>query len=338
MSGVSGLDDVADSRGFALLDLDRDGWLDIVLANENTPRLRLFRNAMGDGPDGLDNRFVAFRFVGGNTTEQPSTEWSTRDGFGTSVELELADEVTLYREHQTESSFGAQNSTTMVVGLGTEDVARAATVRWLSGKVLETSNIPAGTLVTVYEDPSASPTGESFMLEPYQVDPARMTRLPGADQWRAGLFPAVPSRSRFAVEDTGNGGPPARSTLMLHTTMATWCVACVTEMPEFNHLREVFTENELGLLGLPVDRNDTAELLGRWEERYTPPYDLLIGLPSNEVNKVSQVVLDELRLAGDEAVPAAIVTDGDGRVLLARWGVPTVSTLKRLLSLVEARE
>ena len=44
VSGVSGLDDAADGRSFALLDFDRDGWLDIAVVNANAPLLRLYRN------------------------------------------------------------------------------------------------------------------------------------------------------------------------------------------------------------------------------------------------------------------------------------------------------
>ena len=42
LSGVSGLDSIADSRGFALIDYDRDGWMDLVVVNSNEPQLQLF--------------------------------------------------------------------------------------------------------------------------------------------------------------------------------------------------------------------------------------------------------------------------------------------------------
>ncbi len=335
ISGVSGLDDIADGRSFALLDFDRDGWLDIALANRNTPRLRLFRNRLGDGPDGLQGDIIAFRFVGGNSQPRPTREWSARDGFGASVELELNDELTVYREHQTESSFRAQNSATMVVGIGAHEVARAVTVRWLSGKVLETTDIPAGTLVTVYEDPSTSPTGESFVLEPYRIEPSRMTALPPSDRWRAGLLPEVPSSISFAVNDAGSGNPPRPAKLMLYTTMATWCIACRSEIPEFHQLRDAFDDEQLAIYGLPIWFDDTDQMLRGWATDLQVPYDLLIGLPQEEVQKVGRVVLSELWIEGTEAVPAAIVTDGSGQVLVARWGVPTVSDLKRLLWLAE---
>ena len=80
LSGVSGLDDPGDSRAFATIDYARDGWLDIVLGNVSAPRTRLLRNEIGQRTSAADNRFVAIRFVGGNTQPGPSRKWSSRDG------------------------------------------------------------------------------------------------------------------------------------------------------------------------------------------------------------------------------------------------------------------
>jgi hypothetical protein len=99
-------------------------------------------------------------------------------------------------------------------------------------------------------------------------------------------------------------------------------------MPEFQRLREIFDEDELAIYGVPIDQEETAEMLQGWASEYQPPYRLLVGLPQEEVAKINEVVLSELRLDG---VPAAIVTDASGKVLMARWGVPTVSTLKSFL-------
>ena len=45
VTGISGTDDPADSRGFAVLDFDHDGDLDIALTNLSKPRMRLFQRA-----------------------------------------------------------------------------------------------------------------------------------------------------------------------------------------------------------------------------------------------------------------------------------------------------
>jgi len=62
VSGISGLDHPGDSRAFAVLDFDRDGWQDLAVVNANAPLFQLFRNRMDERGDA--GRFVAIRFEG----------------------------------------------------------------------------------------------------------------------------------------------------------------------------------------------------------------------------------------------------------------------------------
>ena len=41
VSGISGLDDAGDSMSAAMLDFNRDGWMDVALGNISKPRFRL---------------------------------------------------------------------------------------------------------------------------------------------------------------------------------------------------------------------------------------------------------------------------------------------------------
>ena len=325
LSGVTGLDDPGDGRSFALLDYDRDGWLDVALGSPGAPRLRLLRNGMGDR---TRSGFVVLRFVGGNRTPEPSKEWSARDGFGTAVELDLGEGARIYREQQPEGGYLAQHSSTMIVGIGDRDAVASVRVRWLSGKKQKSSEIPAGMLVTVYENPADSPTGEPFTLEPYAKAPsALMTQASSPDFWKTRLLPTKERVSNLVVLHEGERQQSKRG-LTLVTTMATWCTACVTELPEFHRLRETFGEDELAMYSVPVDGEDSKEMLQSWLAEYTPPYDLLTGIAQSEIDKVNKTILTELRA---EAVPATFVTDAAGQVLIARWGVPSVSDLRKLL-------
>ena len=325
LSGITGLDDPGDGRSFALLDYDRDGWLDMALGSPGAPRLRLLRNGMGDR---TRSGFVALRFVGGNKTPEPSKEWSARDGFGTAVELDLGEGARIYREQQPESGYLAQHSSTMIVGIGDRDTVASVRVRWLSGKNQKSSEIPAGMLVTVYENPADSPTGESFTLEPYAKAPnALMTQASSPDFWKTRLLPTKERASHLVVLHEGERQRSERG-LTLITTMATWCTACVTELPEFRRLRQAFGQDELAMFSVPVDGEDSKEMLQSWLAEYTPPYELLTGIAKSEIDKVNSTILTELRA---EAVPATFVTDATGQVLIARWGVPSVSDLRKLL-------
>ena len=325
-SGISGIDDPGDGRAFSLLDYDRDGHLDVVLASPGKPRFRLLRNGIGERV-GTDNAYIALRFIGGNRTAQPSSEWSALDGYGTAVSFDL-DGNTVFREHQPESGFVGQHSNTMLVGIGPRDSAAALDVRWLSGKIQSLKDVPARKLVTVYENPAHSPTGEAFVIEEYARDTAKLkTHLASSDFWKTRFLPTPPLASELALQHEGE---PLRTEngLTLIATMATWCVACVEEMPEFNALRAAFGTEELAIHAVPVDAEDTASMLAAWSAKYQPPYEIAVGIERSEVDQVNAVTLTELRT---DAVPATFLTNANGQVLIARWGVPTISDVRRLL-------
>jgi hypothetical protein len=172
ISGLSGLDNPADSRGFAVLDYDRDGWQDVVLVNANEPLLNLYHNEMPAA--GVKGGIIAIHFVGGNQTSQPSKEFACRDGFGARVAVDLGD-TKLIREHRCGDGWSTQNSATMIVGLGAHTSVASLAVKWPSGKSASTKEIPEGTLLTVYENPADSPSGEAFTRGAYrtQASPRR---------------------------------------------------------------------------------------------------------------------------------------------------------------------
>jgi hypothetical protein len=109
ISGLSGVDNPADSRGFAVLDYDRDGWQDLALVNANEPLFNLYHNEMAAA--GSKGGLIAIRFVGGNRSSQPSKEFACRDGYGARVAVELGD-AKLVREHRCGDGWSTQNSAT----------------------------------------------------------------------------------------------------------------------------------------------------------------------------------------------------------------------------------
>jgi hypothetical protein len=166
ISGLSGLDNPADSRGFAVLDYDRDGWQDVALVNANQPLFNLYHNEMAQA--GLTGGMIAIRFVGGNRTAAPSRGFACRDGYGARVKVDLGD-TKLIREHRCGDGWSTQNSATMIIGIGSHTNVPSLAVKWPSGKTTSTQAIPEGTLLTVYENPVDSPSGEAFTRNPYRV-------------------------------------------------------------------------------------------------------------------------------------------------------------------------
>jgi len=193
------------------------------------------------------------------------------------------------------------------------------------------ANVPARKLVTVYENPEQSPTGAAFVIEDYVRNVARGgaassdTRSP--DFWKTRFLPTPPLDSTLALTH-GEVRVGSGSDMTLIATMATWCVACVEEMPEFEALRSRFTDQELAIVAVPVDAEDTSKMLEAWAAKHQPPYKIAYGIDPDAVAQVNDVTLAELRA---EAVPATFLTDRDGRVLVARWGVPTISDVRRAL-------
>jgi hypothetical protein len=170
ISGITGLDDPGDGRAFGILDYDRDGWPDLVVASVTAPTLQLYRNQMGDESSAgvRKNQMVAVRFVGGNHSAAPSKEWTNRDGYGVVVAVDL-EGMSLVREHRAGEGMAAQNSATMLIGIGERSVAKSLGVRWPSGKTQDIGEVPANALVTVYENPAHSPTGSAVVVKPYKV-------------------------------------------------------------------------------------------------------------------------------------------------------------------------
>ncbi len=171
ISAISGLDSAADGRAFACWDFDRDGWTDIALVNANAPQLGIYRNNMGDleRARGGSKGSIALRFAGGNRRALPSGEWSNADGYGARVVATLSGRR-LTREQRAGEGLAAQNSATMVIGIGAEERVERLEVLWPSGIRRSIEAVPVGSLVDAYEDPTQSPTGEAFVVSEYGAD------------------------------------------------------------------------------------------------------------------------------------------------------------------------
>jgi ASPIC/UnbV protein/VCBS repeat protein len=168
ISALSGLDNPADSRGFAVLDYDHDGWQDIALVNANQPLFNLYHNEMPSV--GVTGGMIAIRFVGGNRTAGPSREFACRDGYGARVKVDLG-ETKLIREHRCGDGWSTQNSATMIVGIGSHTNVASITVQWPSGKTASARAIPEGTHLTVYENRADSPSKTAFVGAYYRAKP-----------------------------------------------------------------------------------------------------------------------------------------------------------------------
>lgn len=312
ISALSGLDNAADSRAFALWDFDNDGWQDIALVNANRPLLNWYRNEIADlAPE---RQSLSIRLVGGNKQNQPSKEWSARDGYGAVVTIVCGDQKYV-RELRCGEGFAAQNSQTMLVGMGTTVMADRVEVRWPSGKSQVVDDVASGQFLTIYENPADSMDAD----RPYLVEQRKRATVPP--------MPAEKYAGLTINLTDGVVDPPAEEKYRIYITTATWCAACTTNLPQVALLKERFAD-QIEVYGIPIDPDDSAEKLSAYAEKYEPTYQMVTQLTEKDRTAVVNMVKT---LLGTDALPSTIVTDPAGKYLDSTSGVPTASWLSETL-------
>lgn len=299
VSALSGMDSASDARCFALVDYDRDGWLDVAIVNANQPLMQLFHNDIGK-LRGEKGGVIALRFVGGNTDAKAS-KLTNRDGYGAKVEVLLAGGRKIVREHRCGEGYAAQNSDTMVIGIGAEKV-KSVGVRWPSGREYSVENVQEGTLLTAYEDREDSP----FQSGDYRKTSVRPVKMEDARR-----FPLAK-----ASDDPG---------IRVYTTMATWCAACMNHLPAL----EILRQDGVALFGVPVDPEDDKEKLSNYVKEKSPAYEMLIDLSIEDKANVSEFLGRYLQ-SESLPLPTTVITDGEGRILDVVTGVPNLSEVRKL--------
>ncbi len=307
MSGISGLDNIGDGRGFALFDYNRDGRQDIALVNANAPLFNLYRNAMKN-----HGNVIAVRFEGSNNAASPSKAQTNRDGFGATVIAQVTNGPTLKREHRCGEGFSAQNSNTMLIGIGSAESVSRLTVRWPSSRQVYTlQNVAAGALVTVRESAS----------KPFDVS-TYLKSLPVPDR-------QTTERPTFAVAASDIGAKPGTK-LRLYVTTATWCEACLRHLPQINAMTKQLAADGIEIFAIPIDPEDNQAKLEKYLAKWQPAYQLMNDLPVTERAKVGAFLAKHTGTEGPP-LPSSVVTDAEGKALLVTAGIPTVSDLRRLL-------
>ena len=320
ISGISGLDSPADGRVLVQFDYDRDGWTDFAVINSNRPLLQLFRNRLAERTRNASHtpqQFIAVKLVGGNAKPQPSSEFSCRDAWGAKLRLRTGD-VWRLRELRCGEGLAGQNSSTLRIGLGEHDHVDAMEVRWPSGRVQKLPRLPAGSLVTVFENPADVPGEAGWLVQPYEK--AADSHPPST--------PTDESLPTFSLADSNN------CRLNVVTTMASWCAACARHQPQLNELPAAFEDGCVQVVGFPFDEEDGADELQRFAQQNGVTYRLLQEPGDDDRDLLREILAGQV---DPDVLPSSIVTDADGHVLLVTSGIPTVSQLRRLLAASQSR-
>jgi len=125
VASLVGLAAGENSRGVALVDLDNDGRLDVVITNQHAGP-SLFQNVAS--PVGATNRWLGITLQGDGVH-------CPRQAFGSRVSVNLPDALPLVREAQAANGFSAQSDTRLHFGLGAIDADSVnVSVRWCGGE------------------------------------------------------------------------------------------------------------------------------------------------------------------------------------------------------------
>ncbi len=241
VSGIVGLDFLEDSRTFALGDFDRDGRLEIVLKNRNSPQFRYLKNVLPELPP-----VISFRLSG---------KKSNRDAIGAriTVETESGRQTRILRIG---SGFLAQHTKELFFGLGAARSPVQATIQWPSGLSQKLHDLPINHRIWVEEGLSPSrlePFAKSSRWPATATAPSTNETLPHSVQtWL--LVPilapdfSLPDLAGHIETLSGHRGKP----VLLHFWSASLADS-QKDLEEFDHLHEGWAQKGLQLLTITAD-------------------------------------------------------------------------------------
>ena len=216
VSNISGADDENDGRALCLADFDDDGDIDFFVHNIQRERHRLYRNEVGSvsGNGWIKVRLTA---TGGHASAAGAVITVRFPGRIQAKVLSLG------------SGFLSQNASELVFGLGTAESAQVE-VQWPGREMEIFGTAPSGSRLHLVE---GAGTPEAYAAHTFDfADPV----LPGLRIHLGDKIPTLPLADAKGTPVEFDAELPDRPVLI--NFWATYCVACVAELPDLQRLHE----------------------------------------------------------------------------------------------------
>lgn len=308
ISGVSGLDSVADNRAGVFGDFDNDGDLDVFSTTIQGQAHLLFRNNVGQ-----DSRWLRVVLEGDSTINA--------DAIGAVVRIATAT-GTLTRLKSAGTGFISQHDARLVFGLGSQEVVREIQVTWPDGRQ-ELFRGQAGSNTTVVlrrgtgriEPAALSSSRLPDPLASAAVVASRLKVAPGS------AFPMLSLRA-LAGGPTPLAAHLSPGRRLLVNIWATWCGPCAKEMPELERLRAPLAAQGIDMLGVNVDSEAGVDV-AEYVRRLGVTYPIGVG---------GTTAIEQLYAGEEVIVPLSFLIDDTGTLLeiLPGWSAKTEQRLTAL--------
>lgn len=322
-SAALGLDHDDDSRAIALVDWDRDGDLDLWIANRTAPMLRFIRNEGGEGTSWAGLRLQGTR--------------ANRDGIGARVRMKLDDGRVLTQTLKAGEGYLAQSSKWLHFGLGGSGKIDNVEVVWPGGRTESFAGVEANHRFRLVEGEgearrSDRPVAVSLPLPAERVVEAAdggPVHVSTPSRWP---LPRLPYMT-FAGEKGYAGGRNDHFTLV--NLWATWCLPCRAELEEFTNKAKILEDAGIEIValsvdGLQMDAQTEPASSGVAPEAFYKKLGapFTAGLASAELVRRLEVVV--ARLFGPRwplPVPSSVLLDSDGAIVAFYKGAVPVERI-----------
>jgi len=234
VGNVLGLALRLDSRGVAAGDIDGDGDQDLVVYNRNAPLVRIYRNDV--------------RVQGRSVLLDLKATKGNPFAVGAQAILTCDDRSAL-RHVSAGAGFLSQSPYTLHFGVGACSSVDSVVVRWPDGTEDTWRDLPVGQRIALVQGES---TPRTTALR--QLNASASTTGQPASQGVSAPVPDIAVPGFHGATDTTLPAL-AEGTAVLNL-WATWCVACIAEMPDLQSLATDYGPRGVRFVGIVMDERD----------------------------------------------------------------------------------